>query len=274
MTGAAVLPPLWLPPAPAVIRPAEHALLRPGAFRPMSPQERRATVAELVRAKRLTFAEAKRAMFFVPVVAWPAAAPVVLAYIGSASSTANATTYSLGSFTAATDGLMIVGVGGGNSSAIAVTSISIGGSNGTLHTAGTFQRCTAIASRAISAGSIAVSATFGSTSVRAACFVWLLTGYKSATPTASVSNGSDTSVTSIGATLSSIKGGGAAVYVHHHNGTGGTTWSAATERDDFAVETTSVMSGADKTTPGDLTSNTETASFTSNTAGISGASWR
>jgi hypothetical protein len=169
---------------------------------------------------------------------------------------------------------MIVGVGGGNSSAISVSSVSIGGTNGTLHTAGSYQRCTAIASRAISAGAIAVSATFGSTSVRAACFVWLLTGYKSATPTASVSNGSDSSVTSIGATLSSIKGGGAAVYVHHHNGTGGTTWSSATERDDFAVESTSAMSAADKSTGVDLASNSESASFSSNTAGISGASWR
>jgi tRNA threonylcarbamoyladenosine modification (KEOPS) complex Cgi121 subunit len=63
-------PALWVPPSPAIIRPAEHALLKPGAFRPVTREERRAIIADLVRSQRLTFAEAKRAMLFVPVVAW------------------------------------------------------------------------------------------------------------------------------------------------------------------------------------------------------------
>jgi hypothetical protein len=59
-------------PKPALIRPAEHSLLRPGAFRPVSRAERRAIVADLVRSRRLTPDEARRAMLFVPVVAWKA----------------------------------------------------------------------------------------------------------------------------------------------------------------------------------------------------------
>lgn len=79
---AADAPQIWLPPSlelakPAIIRPAEHALLKPGAFRPMTREERRATIAELVRTRRLTFEQAKRAVLFTPVVMWPVAASMV-----------------------------------------------------------------------------------------------------------------------------------------------------------------------------------------------------
>lgn len=61
---------IWLPSKPAIFRPAEHALLRPGAFRPCSRAERQAMIADLVATRRLTPNEAKRALFFVPVVGW------------------------------------------------------------------------------------------------------------------------------------------------------------------------------------------------------------
>jgi hypothetical protein len=275
---AADAPALWLPPPaelsrPAIIRPAEHALLKPGAFRPMTAAERDATIAELVRSKRLTAGEAQRAMFLTPMLgAYPPA--VTLTYLNSASNTANATTYDFGNFTAARNGLMIVGVGGGNSSAISISSISIGGTSLTPLTAGTFQRCTAIAALMVTAGAIDVQATFSSTSVRAVAFVWLLTGMRSSAPTFAASNGSNSNVTSISASLQLIKAGGIAVYVIHHNGTGTVSWGAATERDDFAVEATSAFAGADKSESEDTIWDSEIASFASATCGISAASFR
>jgi hypothetical protein len=77
--NAPALPPL---PRPAVIRPAGQALLRPGAFRPVTHEERRVVIAELLRSKRLTRAEATVAMLFVPVAGWKhssvATAPTVV----------------------------------------------------------------------------------------------------------------------------------------------------------------------------------------------------
>lgn len=58
--------------APAIIRPAEHSILRPGYFRPVSRGERREIVADLVRTGRLTREEARKAMFLAPVVGWAA----------------------------------------------------------------------------------------------------------------------------------------------------------------------------------------------------------
>ena len=90
-------PPLWLPPKPAIVRPAEHALLRPGAFAPVASRaERRALVAELVRSKRLTFAEAKRAMFFVPMVAWKAKGITSISLATSATGTSGSLTVPAG----------------------------------------------------------------------------------------------------------------------------------------------------------------------------------
>lgn len=62
---------VWLPPRPGIIRSAEHALLRPGAFRPCSRAERQAILADLVRSGRMTREEARRAIpLLMPVVAW------------------------------------------------------------------------------------------------------------------------------------------------------------------------------------------------------------
>jgi hypothetical protein len=79
---AADAPQIWLPPKPAIIRPAEHALLKPGAFRPMTREERRATIADLLRTRRLTFKDAKKATFFTPLVMWPVASAVAPIVVG------------------------------------------------------------------------------------------------------------------------------------------------------------------------------------------------
>ena len=60
------LPPIWTPPGPAIIRPAEQALLKPGAFRPCTRAEGRAILADLVRAGRMTLQDARAAVIFIP----------------------------------------------------------------------------------------------------------------------------------------------------------------------------------------------------------------
>ncbi len=56
-------------PPPAIVRPAEHALLKPGAFRPCTGAERRAILADLVRSGRMTREQALAAIVFIPWVA-------------------------------------------------------------------------------------------------------------------------------------------------------------------------------------------------------------
>jgi len=89
---------LWIPPSaelarPAIIRPAEHALLRPGAFRPATREERRAIIADLVRSKRLTLAEAKRAMFLAPLIGGGGPANISYAQNTGNTSATSATTF-------------------------------------------------------------------------------------------------------------------------------------------------------------------------------------
>jgi hypothetical protein len=200
------------------------------------------------------------------------AAPV-LTYIGSASSSGNNTTYNFGNFTAPTAGLMIVAAVGDSGSSRTVSSISIGGSNGTLHVNPSLETCPGIASRVVSAGVQSVSATFSGGVSRAACFVWLLTGYSSATPTATASGGSNSSATSATVTLSSILARGVAIYVAAAPAS--ISWGTATRRDNLNMESGVFASGADKTAASNLTSDSEVASWsTSGNAGAAGASWR
>lgn len=65
---------VWLPLRPAIIRPAEHALLKPGAFPSCTRAERRAIVADLLRTKRITPNMVGAVAVIVPVVAFPVAA--------------------------------------------------------------------------------------------------------------------------------------------------------------------------------------------------------
>jgi hypothetical protein len=58
--------PTGTPPSPAIIRPAEHALLRPGAFRACTPAEGRALLADLVGSGRMTAEQARKAVVFIP----------------------------------------------------------------------------------------------------------------------------------------------------------------------------------------------------------------
>ncbi len=285
-------PPLILPPArPAIIRagvPWQRRLDADLRAKGLSAAVASAVVAEVTRLRNTAglvrpagladigkWAGLNLAMLpglFVPISA--GAPPVVLTYIGSASSTTTSTTFSFGNFTAPSAGLMIVGASGAGGALLSVSSVSIGGSAATLNVASANQNNAAgIASRIVSSGSQPVSVTFSGSRANAACFVWLITGYNSAIPTSTGVNGA-TSGTSLSATLSSILSGGVALYVAAHNNTNATSWSAATEDADFAA--TQRYSGAHKLAAANLMSDVETSSWTSSvtSSGIAAAAWR
>lgn len=113
---------LWLPPQrPAIIRPIEQKLLRPG-FLPLSRHERRAALKDLVQKKVITPEQAKRAFigFFVPAVG-TGDAPAVSTFIDVHVETGDATSYSIPSLdfgAAADDRYIVVAVGSNGSTDI------------------------------------------------------------------------------------------------------------------------------------------------------------
>lgn len=130
--------------APGIVRPAEHALLRPGAFRPVSRAERRAIIVDLVRTGRATREEARAIFPLVPVIGWNGATtPPTLAYITSTYNNTNpsdhtSSTYSGTSIGAAGSTRLVVilhtsASGSGNNS---VSSVTVGGIAGTIQNLG------------------------------------------------------------------------------------------------------------------------------------------
>jgi len=148
------LPPKLEIPRPAIIRLAEHSLLRPGAFRPVSRTERRAIIADLLRAKRLAPAEASRALLFVPVVGWGVGSSFSLVNTDSGLSTSASSSFVFSNQALGDDAgssnvrytLVIIGVSsngtsnGLNSASIAGLDASIASDGGTLAAVGSTSR--------------------------------------------------------------------------------------------------------------------------------------
>lgn len=197
-----------------------------------------------------------------------------LSYIGSASNTADQTTYDFGNFTAPSAGLMIAGVAARQSTAgqtRTVSSISIGGSGATIHiNPSGGNNASAIASRLVAAGSQAVSATFSGGVNRAACFVWFLTRFLSAAPVG-VDGINATSGTSNDMTFP-IRAGGGAIYVATHSALNDTVFSSAVEDADLGAEVQ--FAAARRISPAGIFPHVETISWSSGSPGISAASWR
>lgn len=201
-----------------------------------------------------------------------------LTYLGLLTLNGTQTTYSLGSVSAPRAGLLIVGAGSlsGGSINRTLSSISIGGSAGTLHTSsGSVSQPTGMASRLVGAGSQAIAVTFsGSTTAGAAAAVWLLEGYASATPTASATSADNTSNTSESVTLA-FPAGGAGAFFHFHWGDTTTTWTNATEDVDQTFGNFGGgASAASYRAAGAEASRTVTAAFANQNSGTCGAVWR
>jgi hypothetical protein len=197
-----------------------------------------------------------------------------LAYIGSATNTADQTTYNFGNFTAPSAGIMIAGVAGRQSTAgqtRTVSSVSIGGSGATIHVNPSGgNNAAAIASRFVGSGSQAVSATFSGGVNRAACFVWFLTRFHSASPV-DTDGVNATSGTSNDISLN-IRPGGGALYVAMHSAPNDTVFSSADEDADLPAEVQ--FAAARKLSPGGAFAHVETISWSSGSPGIAAASWR
>lgn len=162
---------------------------------------------------------------------------LALTYIGSATSTATGGSVDFGNFNAATAGLMVVVYNQALTNARAVSSISIGGTNGTLVDNGlTEQYHTGIGYREVGSGNQDVTVNIagpGGTPCDRSVDVYLLTGYESPTPydTTIPAGGVGTSASA----SSVIPAGGVSVAGVVHNNANATTWAGLTVDRDAAV---------------------------------------
>lgn len=112
--------------------------------------------------------------------------PIRKTWLGAATTSAGGSTINFGDFVAPKAGLLVTLLTCFGADNRNTDSVSIGGTNGTLHaTNGTSTRKTAIASRLVAAGTHNVTAVLGGangSSPRNYCGCWLIENYLSATP--------------------------------------------------------------------------------------------
>jgi hypothetical protein len=231
-------PAIWLPPAPAIIRPADDLILR-REFWPASREERRAALRDLVRAGRISREQAKEAVvWFAPPFFAPPKKPA-LAFLGPTSTTASSSSYSYSSVNigaATADRLVIVGALWGSASGTqTVSSLSIGGTAATQVVmegggAGIFARL-------VSSGTTAtIAVTFPSAVTSCGIYVWTLIDYQSSTAVDTVTDNSSPLSQSL-----TTSGGGVIVAVARASGSAGFTWTGLTEQDDGSVNASTAL---------------------------------
>lgn len=195
---------------------------------------------------------------------------MTLAYINTVRISSNLTIYDFGSFSAASDGLLIAVISAGRGGSTSVASVTIGGSAAALNVNPTTSRnAVGIASREVAAGSHNVTVTLSTGCLNGAVSVFLLTGYSSAIP-ADTDSQETASGTSLGLSLD-FPTNGIAVYGVICEATGDITWSAASEDADATIESPRAGAAAHKTASG--AGNTETVSFASSAAAAVAAVW-
>lgn len=182
-------PPLIMPPAPTIIRPADDLLLRP-SFWPAAPEERAEALKGLVRTKRITREQAKHAIvWFAPPFFQVPRIPPVLTYITGSSNSGSSSNYSYSavSLGAAFAGRVIVVAGIKNRSGTPAdpTSVSIAGNAVTLvaSSAGTNLGCWIGYVVVPSGTSGTVAINFGASQDRNSFGLYSMTPPASLTPT-------------------------------------------------------------------------------------------
>jgi len=194
-------------------------------------------------------------------------------WLGSGVNDTNAATLSFGNFTVpAGGGLLVALITSIGADSRTVSSVSIGGSSGTLHDthgASSFYKG-AIASRLLAAGSHDVSLVLsGATGTlpRSFCGCWLLTGYASATPTfADCYYGGNSSLTI--ALTHDIPVGAAMLYGVTEISVSNPTWTAATEDGSATGALGHKSHWASRAGVGPASGYTETATFSSGLLGL------
>lgn len=179
----------------------------------------------------------------VPVLAdWPADP-----YLGSLSSGTDLSSYSLGNFTAPSDGLLVVGAGGRFASGTgAINALTIGGTAALVTGSSGVTNPTAVAYKEVTAGAHAIVVGFSGTQQRCVAFAWFLpagTYDLDTTPVAgAVSPGS--TGTSTGNLTIAYPAEAIGFYVLSKNNTDAVTWSVAGEDAGVTPETSTRVFGA------------------------------
>jgi hypothetical protein len=194
-----------------------------------------------------------------------------VAFINSASSTANATTYDFGNFTAPSAGLMVVIAAASGAAGAAISSISIGGTNGQLHISNVDL---GIGSREVSAGAQNVTVAWSASRTQAGCSVYFITKYRQRAPW-HIRNGSFVAGVTQEQIALNIPVRGVAIFGNMHSGTAVSAWSSATENLDLTIESAIKFTTAMKTSLGDIDGHVETVSWTgTQNSESAGVSWR
>lgn len=209
---------------------------------------------------------------------WAGGEPAELTYIGFNSSTSDSASYNFGTFDVGTGNPeVIVATGARDTTPRTLSSISIGGTNGTIHldNTGSTGNMQGIASRLIAGGgSPNVTVNWSAAPNRCACYVYALRKHQSATPNDTDSYIGPGGETSQQVTVD-IRSGGVAIFAMVKNSTSAIGWSSATEREDFTLESATRFSNADIASSPGATGHTETASWTGGAfASMIGAAWR
>jgi hypothetical protein len=194
-------------------------------------------------------------------------------YIGTNSSTANASVYDMGDFVFPAEGLAVVLVVANGAAGARTTTLTIGGGAASVHVdTATGPRSGAVTSLHVSAGTLNVTVTFSGNQGRCAVYVYLLAGLVS--ETISDSQGLDASagspVTSFSINSVTVPSGGVGLYACIHANNNLHTWTGATEQTaaDYTLETDAVSSALS------LVNGTVTPSWTTAAAAVAvGASW-
>lgn len=194
-------------------------------------------------------------------------------FLGFLSSTSDLTTYSLGTVSPASSGLLVVIALSRSGSSITITDISIGGVSSTLVVTGAAdQNPGAMGALVVTAGTHAISVTHSAGAVRCGAACYLLTGYNSATPVSTSVNTGGIGLTSSALALDYPAAGGIGLYGAIHTNTNAHSWSAATSDHDTSVEAVVRMGSAHKTASG--AGDSETVSWTTSaTRTFLGAVW-
>lgn len=251
-------PPPFVFPKPAIIRPVTAELLKYGG----------PTLA-------MPFTPGFRGKATPPT-------PIGVTYIGEAGHNGSGQqNLDFGSFTIPVDGLMVVlFVGDAGFTSISVSSVGIGGTNVSPHFACPSDRpIFAIASRVVTAGSrnvtVNLSGATASLDSGAACSVYLLTDYESATPLDADGNGTRTSTTTRTLTFD-IPALGVALYMFGKPETTDLLFSSATQRFEGLLGDEMFSIVGDKQPDTDLTAHVETVTMNSgtNTRSYIGGVWR
>lgn len=231
-------PKIWMPPKPAIVR--RHALDWTNLTKP-------------VRIKPHPMLSTFPMPFFMP----SASEPPVITYIGH-NVQDDSTTLNFGSFDVGSGNpVVLVGIVAlHNSGNRTVSSVSIGGTDGTIHVSegASARPCLAMASRVVAGGgSINISVTYSATINRGSgCGVWAITNYTSSTPYDAQSDNNVVAGTGMTITVDHPANSvGAACYYSRGSSA---TWAGGTERYDDSSLQSGFSTGADHTeTTGDAT---------------------